>query len=163
VAKPSILDLGMGGRSALALTYLTIQAALVLTASLRPDGLFAFQMFNESSTIVITLGRRVRTEGGGTSVVATDGSWQAPDRNGVTHAFRWSDRVHDPVLSKLDRHLAAAYGVDAQLFRLQKALDDVTDHLEGDAETLALVADVRIRKNGRDPYDKRLESRERLP
>jgi len=163
VAKPGILDLGIRGRTFLAVVYLGVQASLVVTAALRPDGVFSFQMFNESSTIAITLQRRVRTPGGGQMLVATDGAWEAGDGNGVTHAFRWTDRVRDPILGTLGRPVHASYGVAAQLFRLQKALDDAVDHLGGDAETLGLVAEVRVRQNGRDAYDKRLESRARYP
>jgi hypothetical protein len=149
-------------RIGLAFVYLALQAALVLTAEHRPDGLFAFRMFNESSTIAIALGRRVTTAQGG-EVVPTGGAWEARDASGVVHRFRWDDRVRDPILRTLGRPVHASYGVDAQLFRLQAALDDVADHLQGDAETRALVADVTIRRNGRAPYEKRLESRARLP
>jgi hypothetical protein len=163
VAKSSIFDLGIGGRTSLAAVYLTIQVSLVLTAGLRPDGLFSFQMFNESSQIAITLGRRVPAPGGGTTIVATDGAWEASDASGAVHHFRWTDRIRDPILRNLGRPVPAAYGVAAQLFRLQNALDDVVSHLDGDAETRGLVADVRVWRNGRDSYDTRLESKRRDP
>ena len=163
MAKPSILDLGIRGRTWLAAAYLTIQASLVVTAGLRPDGLFSFQMFNESSRISITLSRRVSTPAGGTIVVPTDGAWEASDAGGVVRHFRWTDRVRDPILRHLGRPVHASYGVAAQLFRLQNALDDVALHLGGDGETRGLVADVRVWKNGRDSYETRLESRARYP
>jgi hypothetical protein len=120
-------------------------------------------MFNESSTIAIQLGRRVVAPDGGSAVVPIDGSWEAGDGRGGTRIFRWTDRVADPILATLGRPVHASYGVAAQLFRLQHALDDVAGHLDGDIETRALVADVRIRRNGGEPYETRLESRARYP
>jgi hypothetical protein len=163
VGRRSVLDRGIRGRTWLAAAYLTIQASLVLTAGLRPDGVFSFQMFNESSRIAIALGRRVPAPGGGTTVVATDGAWEAIDATGTVRHFRWTDRIRDPILSTLGRPVHASYGVAAQLFRLQKALDDVAGHLDGDSETRALVADVRIWQNGREVRETRLESGVRQP
>jgi hypothetical protein len=160
---PRVLDPGIRARTWFAAAYVAIQASLVLTAASRPDGVFSFQMFNESSRMTIALGRRVRTAGGGTTLVSTDGAWEAMDASGAARRFRWSDRVRDPILGTLGRPVHASYGVAAQLFRLQKALDDVADHLQGDVETRALVADVRIWKNGRESYETRLESRARYP
>jgi hypothetical protein len=60
--------------------------------------------------------------------------------------------VRDPVLESIDVPLFASYGADTQLARLQRALDDVADHLDEDDETQALRADVRVSKNGREPY-----------
>lgn len=163
MTKASRLDLSLRGRTAFVFIYLAVQASLVLTAAHRPDGAFSFQMFNESSTIAISLARRVRTAAGGTIIVPTDGGWEATDASGAVRRFHWNDRVEDPILRTLGRPVHASYGVAAQLFRLQKALDDVIGHLEGDAETQSVVADVRVRRNGRDAYDTRLESRERRP
>jgi hypothetical protein len=159
----NLFDRSTKARIGFAAAYLGAQAALVLTGDLRPDGLFAFRMFNESSTIAIAIGRRVATTGEVRDVRATDGAWEARDASGAVHRFQWGDRVRDPILRTLGRPVHASYGVDAQLFRLQAALDDVADHLPGDNETRALVADVTIRQNGRAPYEKRLESRARLP
>ncbi len=161
MGKPSLLDPSIRARTWLAAAYLTAQGALVLTAGGRPDGVFAFQMFNESSRIAISLGRRVPLPDGGTTVVPTDGTWDATDESGGVRQFRWTDRIRDPILSTLDRPVHASYGVAAQLFRLQKALDDAASHLDGDRETRALVADVRIWKNGRERRETRLESRAR--
>jgi hypothetical protein len=141
-----------------AATYLLVQAALIATSPSRPDKLFSFQMFNESSTIAIALSRRVRRLDGSVVTTPVSGRWQANDRDGVRHAFNWADRVRDPILATLGRPVHAAYGVDAQLFHLQAALDDVVAHLNDDAETAGLVADVEVRRNGQRPFRTRLES-----
>jgi hypothetical protein len=146
----------------LAAIYLAVQAGLVLTSPLRPDGVFSFQMFNESSTILIRLGRRVSTAEGERNV-PTDGRWEAKDESGARRRFTWNDRVQDPILGTLGREMHASYGVEAQLFRLQKALDDVTSHLDHDTETAALFADVEVRQNGRPPVVRHLESARRTP
>ena len=158
-----MLDPSISGRTWFATLYLIVQVTLVLTARLRPDGVFSFQMFNESSRMSITLGRRVPLPGGGTTVVPTDGTWETTDSSGAVRPFRWSDRIHDPILRTLGRPVHASYGVEAQLFRLKHALDDAADHLDGDTETRALVADVRIWRNGRESYETRLESKLRSP
>jgi hypothetical protein len=62
-------------------------------------------------------------------------------------------------LGTLDTPVFASYGLDAQFARLQHALDDVADHLQGDAETLQLQADVSASKNGREPTTVILSSR----
>jgi hypothetical protein len=141
-----------------AAVYLLVQVALLATSASRPDTVFSFQMFNESSTLSIALSRRVRQSDGSVITVPTGGRWQARDAAGVGHAFAWNDRVRDPMVGTLGRTVHAAYGADAQLFHLQKALDDVMTHLSGDAETTALVADVEVRRNGKTPYRTRLES-----
>jgi hypothetical protein len=133
----------------LAALYLGAQAALVLSSPWRPDGVFSFQMFNESSTIKIELGRRISTPQG-ERTVPDDGR-----RSG------WNDRVQDPILGTLGREVHASYGVEAQLFRLKRALDDVATGMPRDAETIALVADVEVRKNGRPPVIRHLESERR--
>jgi hypothetical protein len=158
-----VLDPGVRGRTWFAAIYLIVQASLVLTSGLRPDGVFSFQMFNESSRILITLGRRVATAEGGTTVVPMKGEWETTGPSGATLRFAWLDRIRDPILATTGLPIHASYGVAAQLFRLQKALDDMADHLDGDRDTRAIVADVRIWQNGRPPYEKRLESRPRLP
>jgi hypothetical protein len=156
--RRSWLDLGMRGRATFAAVYLLVQVALVATVSFRPDKTFAFQMFNESSTVSIALSRRLAGPDGAAVVVPTNGRWQARDHAGVRHFFAWNDRIQDPILGTLGRPVAAAYGVDAQLFRLRAALDDVMAHIDEDSETRALIADVSVRKNGRDPFHERLES-----
>jgi hypothetical protein len=148
-------------RTILAVAYVLVQGALVLTASARPDGVFAFRMFNESSTISIDLLRRVRQSDGTEALVSTNGKWQAKDASGALHSISWNDRVKDPILSTLGRTVHAAYGVDAQLFRLQRALDDVAQGLSQDNETVALVARVGIVRNGRPRTEQILESSRR--
>jgi hypothetical protein len=151
VGRSSWLDLDVRGRTLFAALYLALQAGLVLSSPLRPDGVFSFQMFNESSTILIRLGRRVSTPEGERNV-PVNGPWSA-----------WNERVKDPILGTVGREVHASYGVEAQLFRLQKALDDVASHLDHDTETVALLADVEVRRNGRPPVVRHFESARRIP
>ena len=51
-----------------------------------------------------------------------------------------------------------SYGLDAQLFRLQFALRDVVQHLAGDEETEALIAEVDTLENGREAGHVRLKA-----
>jgi hypothetical protein len=139
---------------AFAACWLVGQAALVLSGPERPDGAFAFRMFPEASTLEIHLERDV----GGVDVPATEGEWAARDREGQLRHFSWRDRVRDPVLSAVDRPVFASYGADAQLQRLQRALDDVADHVPGDADTRRLRAVVLVRRNGHDAERLTLES-----
>jgi hypothetical protein len=55
----------------------------------------------------------------------------------------------------------AAYGADAQLARLQRALDDVALHEPEDAESERFVARVRVWHNGHGPRTVVLESAHR--
>ena len=158
MGKPSLLDLDVRGRTLFAGAYLLAQAALVLTSALRPDRIFSFQMFNESSTISIRLSRRVLGGDGAMVTVPTNGGWEARDEKGVRRWFSWGDRVRDPILSTLGRPVHASYGVEAQLFRLERALADVAARLLHDRETKALIADVEVRRNGRDPLVRHFES-----
>jgi hypothetical protein len=159
VERTSWLDLSVRGRTLFAALYLTAQGALVLSSPLRPDGVFSFQMFNESSTLSIRLSRRVLGPDSSEITVPTDGRWEARDEQGGRRWFDWTDRVRDPILATLGRPVHASYGVDAQLFRLQKALDDVASNTPHDAETRALVAEVEVRRNGRAPEVRTLTSR----
>jgi hypothetical protein len=138
---------GPSVRVALAACWIAGQATLVLTAPLRPDRAFAFSMFPEASTIEIHLTREV----GDRRVNAPRGEWSARSRSGQLTHFSWRDRVRDGTLAAIDTRVFASYGVDAQLARLQHALDDVADHVPDDAETARLDADVLVWKNGRDP------------
>ena len=158
VGRPSWLDLDVRKRTVLGAVYLAIQAALVLSSSLRPDRVFSFQMFNESSTITIHLSRRLIGPDGRERTVPTDGSWEVRSLLSVPAWFRWTDRVHDPILASIGRPVHAAYGVDAQLFRLQKALDDAASHMPRDTETRAIAADVEVRRNGHAPFVQHLEA-----
>jgi hypothetical protein len=69
--------------------------------------------------------------------------------------------VRDPVLGALDARVFASYGADAQLARLQRALDDVADHVPEDGETRRLRAEVTVWRNGRAPETVTLESHPR--
>jgi len=161
VKTTSWLDLDVRGRTLFDALYLAVQAGLVATSPSRPDGVFSFQMFNESSTLAIRLSRRVRTPRG-EILVPTDGRWEARDETGGRRWFSWNDRVQDPTLGTLGVTMHASYGVGTQLFRLSRALDDAAAHLEHDTETVALVADVEVQRNGRAPTVRRLESARRF-
>ena len=152
-----MFDLGPRARIAFAGAWIVGQAALVSTAARRSDRIFGFRMFPEASTMQVHLARL--TAQGEQSVAG--GEWSAVDRTGQRRHFSWRDRVRDPVLSSLDTRVFAAYGAEAQLARLQRALDDVADHTPEDAETVRLVAHVTVWHNGRDPVAVALESHRR--
>jgi hypothetical protein len=145
---PIALDLGRRARVVFAILWIAGQVILVLTAARRPDHVFGFRMFPEASTIEIHLSRDVATR---EAVRAPRGEWSARDAFGQLRHFSWRDRVRDPVLSSIDARVFASYGVDAQLARLQRALDDVIDHVQQDQETRRLRAEVVVRKNGAEP------------
>jgi hypothetical protein len=143
-----VLHVGPVGRVAFAVLWISGQTALVLTAPLRPDRAFGFRMFPEASVMEIHLLREVA----GVRSPVAHGEWSARDRSGQIHHFSWHDRVHDKILAAVDTQpFFASYGLDAQLARLQQALDDVADHIPADAETTRLGAEVIARKNGREP------------
>jgi hypothetical protein len=152
-----VLDLGPRARVAFAGGWVALQAVLVLTASCRADGIFGFRMFPEASTMEFELERVV----GGVPVPAPGGAWSARDAGGQLRHFSWRDRVADAVLSSPGARFFAAYGADAQLARLQRALDDVARHEPEDAETQRFVARVRVWRNGRGPSTVMLESADR--
>jgi hypothetical protein len=159
-----MFDLGLRCRLALAVTWAGAQLALIATGGLRDDGAFGFRMFPESSTIAISLSREIATRdaAGARLVVPIDGGrWVARDAGGVPREHAWTDRVRDPILSRLDVTVNAAYGHRAQLARLAAALDDVAAHVTSDAETTRLLADVIVTHNGRVPTRVRLASRPR--
>jgi hypothetical protein len=138
--------------------YLATQLTLLFRAQHSPDLVFGFQMFNASSEFKLSLFRKVRRRGRSKVVPVQDGAWQTRDRAGTWHTHRWQDRVRYANLSNLDRFVHAAYGLDAQLFRLQFALRDFVLHLPGDDETEALIAEVDTRKNGREAGHVRLQA-----
>jgi len=153
--RRSLLDLGPRARGAFALLYVGVMVSVVVSAQFRPDHVFGFQMFNESSTVNIHLYRRVR--GRREPEPLPDGAFR--DRDGrQVRWFRWHDRVHDPVLGHLDVPQHAKYGLAGQLFRLQLALDDFVARLPPEAATVGLVARVETLKNGRDPGIVRLRA-----
>ncbi len=140
----AVPHLGSHARAAFAASWVGLQGALVLTAPLRPDHVFGFRMFPEGSTMEIHLSREV----GGIEVRAPRGEWYARDPAGQEHGWAWTDRVRDNVLGRLDVRVFASYGIDAQLARLQHALDDVADHVPDDTETARLIARVEYSRNG---------------
>lgn len=152
-------DLPPAARVAFAAAWLAGQGALVLTGGSRPDGVFAFRMFPEASTIEVHLARDV----GGATVPAPGGEWSARDASGQLRHFSWHDRVRDPVLGAVDARVFASYGAAGQLARLQRALDDVADHVPEDGETRRLRATVTVWRNGREPETVTLESHARDP
>lgn len=144
--------------------WLVVQAVLVLTAGRSPDGAFGFRMFPESSTIKIALYRDVKgPDGVSTRVHVDEGMWAAKDAYGVVHSFSWRERVRRRELTIFDNEISAAYGVKAQLSRLQAALDDVTKHIPDDGETERLSLDVTVRANGREPFVTTLQGPQRTP
>lgn len=163
--RAMFLDLGSSrlARLAVCVIWIAGQGALIVTGAKRADGAFAFRMFPESSTIAIELSRDVVAQSGhGTERVhVRDGAWLARDRAGSLHRFRWDDRVKDGNLFPYGEPIHASYGAAAQLERLARALDDVASHIEEDDETVRLVTDVTVRKNGRPPEHVHLESRTR--
>ena len=134
-------------RVAFAAVWIAGQGALVFTSGARPDHIFGFRMFPEASTLEIHLWRDTASG----PVRALGGEWSASDESGQRRHFSWRDRVRDPTLAAVDARVFASYGVDAQLARLQRALDDVAIHIPEDAETLRLRAEVTVRKNGGAP------------
>jgi hypothetical protein len=124
-------------------------AFVIVSAQQNPDHVFGFQMFNESSRLRIQLFRRLRGAARAELIPVVDGAWEARDRFGQVRTFRYQDRVRDRVLGNLDVPVHASYGLDAQLFRLKYALEDVIEHTRDDTETKALVAVVDTVKNGR--------------
>jgi hypothetical protein len=159
------VELGLRARVTFAASYLSLQAALVVTSPRRPDHAFGFQMFNESSTVHFSLLREVEAPSGhGTLIVhAYDGEWTAKGADGKPHRFYFRDRVKVAALSTFDVTLEAGYGAAAQLARMQAALDDVAEHTPNDVETQRLLADVTVKRNGREPVLVRLTSAPRLP
>lgn len=73
--------------------------------------------------------------------------------DGVTPR-EWMERVKDPILSNLDVPVNAAYGANAQLQRLQAAIDDAArEHRK------EVTAHVMVSVNGREPHEVVLRSR----
>jgi hypothetical protein len=142
-----VIRLGPWARVAFGACWIAGQIALLLSAAWRPDHAFGFRMFPEASILEIHLSREVH----GAVVRAPGGEWSARDAKGQLRHFSWRDRVRDPVLAAIDLRAFAAYGADAQLSRLGRALDDVADHIPDDGETGRLRADVVVSRNGHEP------------
>jgi len=153
-------ELGPKSRFAVATLWIAGQVALILTGPKRADGAFAFRMFPESSTIEVHLVREVVAQSGHgvEEVPVENGTWLAHDARGVLHRFRWDDRVKDANLFPYGEPVHASYGAAAQLDRFAHALGDVATHSQGDDDTVRLVANVVVRKNGGPPTHLRLES-----
>ena len=145
----SVFDLGPRARRVLAAGYVLALIGAVSYGQLAPDHVFGFQMFNESSSIKIQLFREVARGAGTELVAAPNGEWDAADESGAVRHFSWRDRVRIAPIRTLGTFVHASYGLDAQLYRLEHALDDVARHLPADRETRALVAVVDTLKNGR--------------
>lgn len=151
---------GAWARTLFAAAWLLGQSALILTAEARPDHAFGFRMFQESTTLSVHLSRAIDAPTGhGTTLTPVEGGrWVARDREGTPRRYSWNDRVHEPALAIFDQTFHASYGADAQLARLAAALDDVWSHTREDAETRALVLDVKVRKVGREAQTVTLQS-----
>jgi hypothetical protein len=136
------------GRASFAAVFFGLELAGIAWGLRAPDHALGFQMFNESSRLSIQLFREVQKKGKRIRVALPDGTWRARDSSGKLRHYAWTDRVRMPPLSRLGQNQHASYGLDAQLFRLQAALDDFVRHIPEDRATLALVAEVQFRKNG---------------
>lgn len=149
---------------AFAVVWVVTQVALVITADRRPDAAFGFRMFSESSTLKIALHREVMAANGQLARVhVDDGVWSAHDGSGASHRHAWNERVRRQELATFDVEMSAKYSVDAQLARLQSALDDLATHVPDDVDTRRFLLDVTVRKNAREPYVVHLASAERAP
>jgi len=154
----SLLNLSPRLRPVFFCAYLATQLVLLIRSQKSPDLVFGFQMFNASSEMKISLFRKVRRRGRSRLVPLHDGAWESKDRSGMAHTYRWQDRVRYRQLATLDRFVHAAYGLDAQLFRLQAALLDFVQRLPAEEETEALIAEVDTLKNGREAGHVRLQA-----
>jgi len=143
----AVSELRVAGRVAFAVAFFGVELLGILHAQREPDRVFGFQMFNESSRVTVHLFREVAQKKRRVLLPLPDGRWRAPDASGVYHDFAWQDRLRSR-LYLLGQSVHARYGLDAQLFRLQGALDDLARHIPNDAQTLALVAEVETSKNG---------------
>ncbi|RYZ04568.1 MAG: hypothetical protein EOO73_23315 [Myxococcales bacterium] len=137
------------GRASFAVVFFGLELAGIAWGQRAPDHALGFQMFNESSRLSIHLLREVKKKGKVVRVALPNGTWRAPDASGKLRTYAWADRVKASPLYVLGESRHAAYGLDAQLFRLQAALDDFVRHIPEDTTTRALIAEVETIKNGR--------------
>jgi hypothetical protein len=154
----SLLNLSPRLRPLFFCAYLLAQLAIVAHAQKSPDLLFGFQMFNASSQLKISLFRQVRRRGRTRLIPVRDGMWVVKDRSGTEHSYRWQDRIRNGNLRNLDQFVHAAYGLRAQLFRLEAAVHDFAQHLPGDSETEAVIAEVDTLENGREGAHVRIQA-----
>jgi hypothetical protein len=159
--RRSLLDLGPSGRVPFVCLFLGLELAGIAWGQRAPDHVLGFQMFNESSRITIRLFREVERKRRRVLIPLPDGRWQAPDSSGKLRDYSWHDRVHYYPLTALGSSVPAKYGLAAQLFRLQAALDDVMEHVPADTRTKALVAVVEATRNGAAPQTHRLRAERR--
>ena len=158
-ARPSLFDLGPRARVVFAATWLAAQVALIATAGLRAEHAFGFRMFSESTTAELHLWRRTAD---GELVSEVQGGWWTRNKAGARVHLSMRDYLDAPELSYYDERMPAAYGQEAELWRLQRALDDVIARLGDDDRTTAgFVVDVRLRRGGGPPSTVRITSRTR--
>ena len=131
------------------LVFFGLELAGIAWGQRAPDHVLGFQMFNETSRLTIHLFREVKQKRRRVLVPVPDGRWRAPDPSGRLRDYAWQERVRYSPLDVLETSVHARYGLAAQLFHLQAALDDVVQHLPDDTTTLALVARVDTLQNGK--------------
>ncbi len=144
-----LLDLKPMSRAAFVLVFLGLELYGIAWGLRAPDHVLGFQMFNESSHLTVELFRELDRKRRRVLVPVPDGKWQARDASGSLREFAWRDRVTYAPLETLGVPMRAKYGLSAQLFRLQAALEDVVSHIPDDTQTRALVAVVQASHNGR--------------
>jgi hypothetical protein len=137
------------GRAAFVVLFFGLELFGIAWGQRAPDKALGFQMFNESSRITIRLFREVERRKSRVLLPLPDGRWRARDASGKLRDYAWVDRVRTFPLYVLGESVHAPYGLNAQLFRLQAALDDVARHTPEDTRTLAFVAEVETIRNGR--------------
>ena len=126
------------------------EALLIATAGMRSDRSYGFRMFPEASSLTVHLSRKLED---GTLERVEDGRWRTHDCSGTQYFVFWGKMVHAPAPSKLDVSVPAPYGVESEIHRTRDAMQWVLDHTKEDCETRALVAKIKVRRNGTTPYD----------
>lgn len=151
--------LGPRARVAFAVVWLGAQVTLIATAGLRPEHAFGFRMFSESTTAVLHLHRRTFD---GELTSEEQGGWWTRDKGGARVHLSMRDYIDAPELSYYDERMPAAYGQEAELWRLRRALDNTLARLGDDNRTTAgFVVDVTLRRGGGPPSTVRVVSRAR--
>lgn len=117
---------------------LVVQIGLVVRAYGAPIDIFGFQMFPESSMWQADI---VRETADGRRI-PIDEPWPG--------GYRWGDLVTARGLATPGVEHHADAGIDATLFLLDHALAWVGANTPGDTETVRLVAEVTVRRNGGD-------------
>ena len=142
-----MLDLGPNARTLFCALLLVVEAALIATAGRRADRSYGFRMFADSSSVKVSLFRQID---GGALLPVEGEQWTAHDCAGGEHRYVWSDMVRWPAPARLDRTTMAPYGTDAALAETKGALAFIAAHTPEDCETRALVAELTLRRNGRE-------------